>query len=432
MECTRRTNGRPAVNAAVLLVVAACSGCEEKRHLPPTDPTPPPPSPSALTALGIDAGVLGEPLDPPAPAGDLQAELDRFVNVDQCVAERAKLDPLIGDALGAIGYETFLRDACRLLEAAKDRKRETCDKIDSSALRSRCQSWVAMVSQTPDACPMQFEGLVTRGRSPSCVAIAAKDPRLCNGESRTVQRATCEAMVARDPGKCDALLPNQRPLCQREVARWRTVLAPPLEGLEKLPAPRGKLTIRGVSGTPDPPTTEADLSQDFARGVVVVTARDRIRIELGTVVESEAARIAASPQKRPRVGLAAVFEPKAKDVGGPSARSLEPGKNELHPVLQKLEIELPGEAPIVSPPATCSCKITTARAGTARGTEAAIALEGTVTSAGKSYEIGIDLSTFVRDVVPEAAGARVLPPLHPAIPPTVPASGSRLFVRDGG
>lgn len=399
-----------ALLSSALVVLAAC----EEKKAPPPEPSPAPPA-SDLAELGLDAGVLGEPLDPPAPAGDLQSELDRFVNVDQCVTERAKLDPLIGDALGAIGYETFLRDACRLLEAAKDRKRETCDKIDSSALRSRCQSWVAMVSQTPDACPMQFEGIVTRGRNPSCVAIAAKDPRLCNGESRTVQRGTCEAMVARDPAKCDVLLPNQRPLCKREVARWRSVLSPPLEGLEKLPVPRGKLTVRGVSGTPDPLTTEADLSQDFARGVVVVTARERMRIELGTVVESEAARIAASPQKRPRVGLAVI---------------LEPTKKEPRPVLQKLEIELPGEAPIVSPPATCDCKITTANAAATRGAEAAIALEGTLSSGGRSYKIGIDVSTFVRDVVPEtAAGARVLPPVHPVIP----AGGlPRFHPRDGG
>ncbi len=413
MKRGRSIDGRAVQGALLFAALVVCAACEEKRHEPPPEPTPPPPSPSALAELGVDAGVLGEPLDPPAPAGDLKTDLDRFVNLDQCVAERAKLDPLVGDALGAIGYETFLRDACRLLEAAKDRKRETCDKIDSSALRSRCQSWVAMVSQTPDTCPMQFEGLVTRGRNPSCVAVAAKDPRLCNGESRTVQRGTCEAMVARDPAKCDVLLPNQRPLCQREVARWGSVLAPPLEGLEKLPAPRGKLSILGVSGTPDPPTTEVDLSADFARGVVVVTSRDRMRIELGTVVESEAARIAASPQKRPRVGLALI---------------LEPGKKEARPVLQKLEIELPGEAPIVSPPASCDCKITAARAASTRGGEAAVALEGTITSGGKSYKLGIDLATFVRDVVTESAGARVLPPVHPAIPLGAP----RLFGRDGG
>src|SRR5262249_17287676 len=152
----------------------------------------------------------------------------------QCVTARAaRLDPLVGDSLGAIGYDTFLRDACRLLEATKDRKRETCSKIDSSALRARCQTWVAMASQTPDACPMQFEGVLTHGRNASCLAIAARDPRLCAGESRTIQRATCEAMVARDPAKCEDLVASQRPLCKREVMRFRSVLSAPLEGLEK-------------------------------------------------------------------------------------------------------------------------------------------------------------------------------------------------------
>lgn len=399
-------------------MLGAFAGCEDKKASPPVESStgntgPQAPSPSSLAALGVDASVLGDPIDPPAPAGDLKVELDRFVNVDTCVNERSKLDPLIGDALGAIGYETFLRDACRLLEAAKDKKRETCDRIDSSALRTRCQSWVAMIAQAPDQCPMQFEGLVTRGRNASCVAIAAKDPRLCAGESRTVQRATCDALVTRDPAKCDSLLPTHRPLCQREVARWRSVLAPPLEGLEKLPVVKGKISLRGVAGTPDPPTPDVDVGADFARGAVVVTGREsvlagagahRLRVEIGTLVESEAARIAASPQKKTRVGLATVIESSsAKDA-------------KQSGTIQKLELELPGEAPIVAPPASCDCRLTTARASTQRGGEIAIVVDGTVSAAGKSYKIALDLVTFVRDVVPETAGqARVLPPIHPVL-----------------
>src|SRR5688500_9512539 len=122
------------MRALAIALLFGAVGCEQKK--------PPPPSEvqveavaSQVAALGIDAGALGETafIDPPAPAGDLRTELDRFVNVETCVNERAKLDPLVGDALGAIGYETLLRDACRLLEAAKDKKREACDKIDSSA-----------------------------------------------------------------------------------------------------------------------------------------------------------------------------------------------------------------------------------------------------------------------------------------------------------
>lgn len=378
--------------------------------------------PSTLAVLGMDASVLSDPIDPPPPAGDLKSELDRFVNVDTCVTERAKLDPLVGDALGAIGYETFLRDACRLLEAAKDRKRETCDRIDSSALRSRCQSWVAMIAQTPEQCPMQFEGLVTRGRQASCLAIAAKDPRLCVGEARTVQRATCEALVAQDPSKCAQLLPAHRALCEREVARWRTVLAPPLEGLPKLPTPRAKLVVHGAAGATNPadtPSVDVDLTADFIRGVVVVTGREssmsnippRARIELGTVVESEAARIAASPQKRARIGLAVVAEL---------------GKTEKATV-QKLELELPGAAPIISPPASCDCRLTKFHAATERGGEVAIVLDGTVSGAGQSYKVTLDLVTFARDVISEGAGqSRVLPPIHPTL------GQARPLVGDGG
>jgi hypothetical protein len=398
-----------------VLLALASAGCQEKK-VPPPEPSEAP-GPSSLAVLGIDAGALGEPVDPPAPAGDLKEELDRFVNLDQCVAARAKLDPLVGDALAAIGYETFLRDACRLLEATKDRRRETCDKIDSSALRARCQSWVAIASQTPDACPMQLEGMVTRGRGPSCVAIAARDPRLCAGEPRAASRVTCEALVTRDAARCDALLPAQRPLCAREVARWRSVLSAPLEGLERLPPVRAKLTLRGAKGTPDPLSTEVDLAEDFARGVVVVSggadrARPfaaRTRIELGAVVESESARFAASLQKRPRIGLALIVSP------GPNDAQLG--------ALQKVELELPGEAPIVSPPASCDCKIEALRVAASRGGEAAIVLAGTLASGTRSYEVRLDLSTFVRDVAAEPPGGRVLPPLHPP---------GAVFGRDGG
>jgi hypothetical protein len=401
----RRWLARPFL--AAVLLAATASGCDDKKSgvEAPAKPAAPP----ALSAIAnnLDASVLGDPSDPPAPAGDLKEELDHFVNVDTCVAERAKLDPLVGDALGAIGYETFLRDACRLLEAARDKKRETCDRIDSSALRARCQTWVAIVSQTPDACPMQFEALVTRGRNPSCVAVAAKDARLCNGEARSVQRATCEAMVHRDPARCEALLPNQRALCQREVARWRSVLAPPLEGLEKLPTVRGKLVVRGTSGTPDPIAIETDLAPDLARGVVAVTTRDRTRIEIGTLVESEVARIAASPQKRSRIGLAVIAQNgEGRGIGGATASG---------PTVQKLELELPGEAPIVSPPSVCDCKLTSAKIASQRGGEAAVVLDGTVSSNGRTYKVSLDLVTFVRDVTLEAPGTRVLPPIHPTL-----------------
>jgi hypothetical protein len=45
----------------------------------------------------------------------------------------------------------------------------------------------------------------------------------------------------------------------------------------------------------------------------------------------------------------------------------------------------------------------------------AIVLDGTLSYAGLRYEITIDLATFVRDVVSESLGSRVLPPIHPPV-----------------
>jgi hypothetical protein len=387
------------IAAAALMAIA----CDDKNPTVRPAPSVTPATPASVAAaLGIDAGGLVDTADPPAPAGDLKAELDRFVNVETCVKERANLDPLVGDALRAIGYDTFLRDACRLLEAAKDKKRETCDRIDSSALRTRCQSWVAMVAQTPDACPLQFEGVVTRGRNMTCLAVAGKDPRLCSGEARTSLRATCEAMSNRDEARCDAL-PADAPACKREVTRWKALLATPLSGLPKLPAPRGTLVVKGEAGTPDPATTNADLATELARGGVVVTARERARLELGMIGESETSRIAPSPNRRARLGIAVILEPPASPKDTPK------------PLLERLELEIPGEATLVFPTARCDCKVTTARIDKTRGGEIALALQGIMTSGARSYKIDVDLTTFVRDVVSELAGTRVLPPVHPTI-----------------
>lgn len=403
-----RRQGRVGATAVrfMLASVIAVGACDDTRRGPKPMPSVAPATPASVAAvLGIDAGGLVDISDPPAPAGDLKTELERFVNVETCVKERANLDPLVGDAIRAIGYDTLLRDACGLLEAAKDKKRETCERIDSSALRARCQSWVAMVSQTPDACPLQFDGVATRGRHVTCLAVAGKDPRLCAGEPRSVARATCDALASREETRCDALLATDAPACKRELARWKSLLAPPLSGLPKLPAARGKLTVKGDSGTPDPQATSADLSSELARGGVVVTSRDRARVELGMIGESETSHIAPSPNRRARLGLAVLLEPSASPKEAPE------------PLLERLELEIPGEATLVYPSARCDCQITTARIDHTRGGELAIALTGTVAQGSRSYKLDVDLVTFVRDVVVETPGAdgRVLPPIHPRL-----------------
>lgn len=374
--------------AASLALTAAC---EEK----PKDelPTPPAPVASVANELGFDASAFAT--DPPAPAGDLKLELDRFVNIDTCVTERAKLDPLVGDALGAIGYDTFLRDACRMLEAAKDRKKETCERIDSSPLRRKCETWVAILAQAPDQCPLQYEAIASRGRSASCVAVASRDPRLCAGEARSAPRATCEAMVNRDPARCGTLLPNQKASCEREIARWKSLLSAPLEGLEKIPAPSAKLKVLGASDAG--PGTDVDLTSDVASGVVVVTARERARVEVGSLVESELAHLAAAPTRAARLSLALL--------------------NDVKPTLQKVELIVPNEAPYVSPPASCDCKVTKVKLAPARGSTVTFSVDGKLTSGSRVQVFALDVTTFVRDVVAdrEGGGLRTIPAAHPVL-----------------
>lgn len=387
------TLARGVKSALLAVVLGIASGCEDK----PEIPNVPPPTVTGSAAKDVAFDASAFTTDPPPPAGDFKTELDRFVNLDTCVSERAKLDPLVGDALGAIGYDTFLRDACRMLEASKDKKRETCERIDSSPLRRKCESWVAILAQAPDQCPLQYEAMATRGRSPSCVAVAARDPRLCVGESRAAPRATCEAMVHRDAARCAGLLPNQKAACEREVERFKSVLSPPLEGLDKLAVPSAKLRLTGGDAGAG---VDADLTSDVAGGVVVVTERERSRVEMGSLVETELAHLAAAPLRTARMSLALLGDAK--------------------PVLQRVELIVPGEAPYVSPPAQCDCRISKVKLAPTRGAEVTFFIEGKLVSGSRAQPFALDVKTFVRDVVPdrEGGGLRTIPPIHPVAPRT--------------
>src|SRR5205085_8567488 len=132
------------------------------------------------------------------------------------------------------------------------------------------------------------------------------------------------------------------------------------------------------------------------RGAVVVTSRAPAfaaggassrsdqgysRVELGMLGESETSRIAPSPNRRPRLGVAILFEPGAKANDPPKA------------LLERLELEVPGEATMVHPGSgRCDCPISSARADRTRGGEVTVALAGTSTSGTRAYKIEIDLA----------------------------------------
>lgn len=391
------------MHLAAGVALVAAPGCDDKKPLA-RDVPPSPPS-AVAERLGLDAASLVDPADPPAPAGDLKAEIDAFAGVDACVKQRAALDPLLGDALGAIGYDTFVRDACRLLDAAHDKNADRCERIDSGALRARCRSWVAMIAATADTCPLALPGVPARGREPTCLAVAGRDPRMCQGVVRAADRAACVALVHRDPERC----PPGGAACAREVTRWKGVLREPLSGLAKLPEVKGKLAVRGQSGTADPAQTELDARPDLDAGVVVVTAGERARVEVGAVDVAERTRFGGSPNRPPRFGVVVVLEPE-----------IDPKK--LRATLERVELDVPGQATLVTPEAKCDCRVVASHLDKTRGGLLSLTIEGTFSAGAKAYGVRYEVSTFVRDVLPDSAGERRT--LTPSLGAATPSPGA--------
>ncbi|HKQ70722.1 MAG TPA: hypothetical protein VJT73_15355 [Polyangiaceae bacterium] len=126
-----------ARSVIVLLIAASAAlfGCD-KRELDPEPPRPrtearlrggaADPQPSRELQLELEslaAKANAAEVDPVAPSGDLKSDVEAFTTLDACAAARAVKDPLLGDAIGALGYDTLARDACRILEAMKTRDR---------------------------------------------------------------------------------------------------------------------------------------------------------------------------------------------------------------------------------------------------------------------------------------------------------------------
>src|SRR4051812_24208916 len=201
----------PLVHGAAVL-----TACEERapQHDPPLPraPThtrtaddasvtePPRGMREELARLEAEAGIE-DSIDPPAPPGNLKAEIESFAGLDRCVRAHTLRDPLLGDAMDALGYDTLTRDACRVLAALPAKSTESCKPIVASPLRHRCESYVAVFTENPKACPT-LEGTSTLGaRDPSCLARAAKDERLCAAASPP-DRVTCRALVRGQISDC--------------------------------------------------------------------------------------------------------------------------------------------------------------------------------------------------------------------------------------
>jgi len=362
-------------------VIAACDKDE------PSSSTPP--STSAIAAaLGMDASALEAPLvDPPRPSGDLRADIAHFTTLEACMKERGRLDPVVGDALDHVGYDTLVRDACTVLAAAKEKDAKKCGGIDSSALRSRCRAVLAMLVGDADACPLRIEGKAELGRDATCVAAAARTPVLCAGEDARV-RPFCDALVLRDAKKCATLtMEEDRVRCTRESERMASSLEGGTPLLTQALEGKGTLELHGEGGTSDPAEGKLDLRSDVGSGVVLVTTHKESRMRVGSTDASLTVR-ATGPNTRTRFGV----------MLGVLGDQVE---------VRELSLAVPGAASMSCPAVKCDVKVkSTVKLEPKRGAPVSLELDGTVGSAPNAFRIHAVVTTFVRDVVDESTLAR--------------------------
>lgn len=379
------------IGGVALAVFSACLhlGCDDsaKRPIPLEPPRPAAPASSIAEALGVDASALViEPADPPPPSGNLRDELEHFSTVDACVKERGRLDPILGDAMLAVGYETFTRDACRVLDALKAREAKRCNGITSGALERHCLSLVAIARQNPDECPWENERFKSSGRLPFCVAAAAHDPRLCAAELRA-SRVSCEALVQHDEKRCDVLLESERAECKRKAVRFQSLVEAPDSKLVPIPKPEATVSFTAIGDTKPLAAPTADAALDVARGIVLTEERDGTHVLLGSLEYDSPTSLPSSAMRRAR----AAFEVVVDKVG--TAK------------VSRAELDVPGDTPLLCPGTACDVRVIVKKLERVRGGAVSIEVAGKVGVSPKAFDVKWSGSTFVRDVASSAAAA---------------------------
>ena len=370
---------RAPVKAALSLLFLALGACDDDP--PAKKAAEPAPVASVARALGIDAGELEPSVDPPAPAGDLKAELEAFTTVDACVAQRAAGDPVVGDALEAIGYDTLVRDACRLLDAAKNRDAKRCGDIIASTLKARCEASVAELAGKPEACPFDVPSRAELGRDATCLALATQDASLCNAALDRTAVATCAALATHDGAPCKKLpLRGDQLRCARDEQRWAAVLpvanAPPRAG----GAPSGKVTLTGDAGA----FASDAFALDVSRGIVVLDRIDGAHLVVGSMNRTGTGFIAASPNA-PKVlafELVAPADPKKARV-------------------EHVQVDVPGHSMIdVDGSRASAVVVHVTKLEKRYGGAVELTLEGPLAD---GVAVKAEVTTFVRDIVTASA-----------------------------
>jgi len=371
-----------------MMTGAAGMGCDRSPFADePHEPTPPertqtpPASQGASSGIETDGAPMVERADPPALAGDLRSDVETFGSLDTCVAAHASVDPVVGDAVRAIGYDTLLRDACRMLQAIKLKDRAPCEAIAASGLQHRCEAMLAMSMQDADKCPWAAAADKRMGRDVTCLAVAAHDPRMCAAELSALQ-PTCEAFTTGDPTRCTAGDGDRR-TCERDLERAKSLLVDRERQAHDTTQPRAHFEMRVANAANDAGAGDVDLSSLVAGGAVLSSLpTGGVGIDLSRDTET----VLRLPSRTEKAHLSASIA-----IDGGNAK------------VTKLEVIAPKMAPISCPGVHCDIKVTVATIEPTRGSPITASFEGTVETPGATYGIHLVISTFVRDVVGRAA-----------------------------
>ncbi len=296
-------------------------------------------------------------------------EEDAAGALGRCVAEvREAMPRALAGALAVLDDTVLTEDGCRLDLAVRRRAPGWCDGVVYAPVRTACQRRSAIAARRPEACPWAS---TRRHRDPLCVALAARDPRLCVAAGAT-ERITCTAAATHDPRRCAALDPALRPSCVREVAVLAP-LGPPMVLRHPLPAQGG------VSAPEDDGGPGWALS-GVERGVFLDDA--------GWVWIVD-----------PAVGWpAGVVAPETARFGV----RVRPGTRPGEPDGLEARVELPGRAPLDTRSGSLALQgpVRWTARGSQRGARSAAELVLVAPSSAGALRLRVWWDSFIRDLIP--------------------------------
>ena len=379
-----------------VLISTASIACNET---PPAAPSEQPedfsrgkgPVDAALSlVLGLDASDI--PVDPQPPSGDFKEELGSFTTLDAFVEARQRFDPVVGDAIDALGYDTLSRDACRVLDAARNKDSSLCDAILSTSLKQHCQATVAVTIADPFACPMRGNN-----HDAVCVALARRDDRLCDSVVVSEQ-PTCRAVLARDP-----LLCGRDDRCRRKTMRLSSFLPEKIERPDLGTRASVQLIEYVEGGTL--PGKSVDLSRAIVGVTVRMTQADR-RIEIGE--SSSAAWSKVSIGTRPRFS----FRMNARD------EFIKQGKHAVPADAIEMDLLVPRGVLVSLDAEHGPMQLDVDKIGLELGDPVRFVLEADAGPSYRKQRVRLVINTFVRDVVMIGRKPNVLPTTSLTTQPT--------------